>query len=79
MDTELEAVLDQLGIARQARVVPVVPRPSRYVMLTAHGITKTRAEWARDAGLSEDALRKRLDRGMTPEQAVRTPSRPKRR
>lgn len=48
-------------------------------MLTAHGITKTRAEWARDAGLSEDALRKRLDRGMTLEQAVRTPSRPKRR
>jgi hypothetical protein len=42
-------------------------------MLTVNGVTRPLVEWARDAGLSIDALAKRIDNGWAPAKAVTTP------
>lgn len=51
----------------------------RERMLTAHGETRSVAEWARLKGLTYEALTGRLDRGWSPERAVDTPLRRKTR
>lgn len=45
----------------------------RERMLTAHGETRSVAEWARLKGLTKTILIMRLDRGWSPERAVDTP------
>ena len=47
----------------------------RERMLTAHGETRSVAEWARLKGLTKTILTMRLDRGWSPERAVDTPQR----
>lgn len=45
----------------------------RERILTAHGETRSVAEWARLKGLTKTILIMRLDRGWSPERAVDTP------
>lgn len=48
----------------------------RNTMLTVNGVTKTKAQWAEEAGIGLSTLSSRLNKlGWPPEQAVSTPAR----
>jgi hypothetical protein len=49
------------------------------VFLEVGGETHHVAEWARLKGLAEDTIRRRLKKGWSPEKAVTTPARKKRK
>jgi hypothetical protein len=72
----LEAPLPPLPTRRdpQGLRVPGKRRtgPSR-LLLTALGCTQSLERWARATGLGVTALRQRLQRGWSPDEAVRTP------
>lgn len=75
MDEELSQIIFALEafVAPEAREVAQSKSPQRqHAMLSVNGEIRTRAEWARRAGISADMLRKRIGRGMTPEEAVKT-------
>lgn len=56
---------------------PALPAPSSD-WLFAHGVSRPVSMWASDANITPQALRHRIWRGMSPEEAV-APSKMKRR
>ena len=54
-----------------------MPRPP--ILMTVRGITKPLQQWAVENGLTLNTLRKRLKRGLAPEEAIATPAQSGRR
>ena len=49
------------------------------ILMTVGGVTKPLQQWAADNGLNLNTLRKRLKRGLSPEEAIATPAQNKTR
>jgi hypothetical protein len=71
---DIDDALNFLGVPpAKPATKKVVPRPSRLKMLTIHGVTKSRRDWALETGVPWDVIRKRMARGATVAQAVNDP------
>jgi hypothetical protein len=72
--TDEDVLLALIGDIEKQPVEPA-QRPGALKMLTMNGVTMAERAWAAHANMTQAALRKRLERGMTLAEAIERPMR----